>query len=159
MFIPGCDDVFMWCCSILATCSADKSAKIWNTTDFSILFTLSEDFPSAPPSFHNWFWDCAFTRDSSHLLTGTTYTPYTCYICKFLQSFHQSLEPFFNFHYFCDNMNNIEWIYLLSLEIRDRNLTIFDRNSSYTSFHSFLIVCWGETTKPFFSRNTYSHML
>ncbi|XP_063725375.1 target of rapamycin complex subunit LST8-like [Symsagittifera roscoffensis] len=69
------DNYGLKCCfsedsTLLATCSADGSARVWTTTDFNLLFTLSEDTSSGNGSSSgNWYWDCAFTRDSLHLLT------------------------------------------------------------------------------------------
>lgn len=49
--------------SLLATASADKSVKIWNTADFSLRTTLSTEN-------QQWVWDCAFSADSQYLVTG-----------------------------------------------------------------------------------------
>jgi WD40 repeat protein len=47
----------------LATCSADKTAKIWNVEkNFEPLLTLE--------GHQRWVWDCAFSADSAYLVTG-----------------------------------------------------------------------------------------
>lgn len=50
--------------SLLATTSADGTAKIWRTSDFSCQYELKHD------RLQNWVWDCAFTSDSVFLITG-----------------------------------------------------------------------------------------
>lgn len=48
---------------LLATCSADNTAKIWNTeNNFELLLTLH--------GHQRWVWDCAFSADSAYLVTG-----------------------------------------------------------------------------------------
>jgi G protein beta subunit-like protein len=47
----------------LATTSSDKTAKIWDVTkDFELKATLE--------GHSAWVWDCAFSADSSLLVTG-----------------------------------------------------------------------------------------
>jgi len=48
--------------TLLATTSADGSAKIWRTADFSCQCELKDNHQS-------WVWDCAFTSDSQYLIT------------------------------------------------------------------------------------------
>jgi WD40 repeat protein len=50
--------------SLLATTSADGTAKIWRTSDFVCQYELKHD------RLQNWVWDCAFTSDSLFLVTG-----------------------------------------------------------------------------------------
>ena len=50
--------------SLLATTSADGTAKIWRTSDFACQYELKHD------KLQNWVWDCAFTSDSLYLVTG-----------------------------------------------------------------------------------------
>lgn len=50
--------------SLLATTSADGTAKIWRTSDFVCQYELKHD------KLLNWVWDCAFTSDSLFLVTG-----------------------------------------------------------------------------------------
>ncbi len=48
---------------LLATCSADNTAKIWNAgKNFELLLTLQ--------GHQRWVWDCAFSADSAYLVTG-----------------------------------------------------------------------------------------
>ncbi|CAF4965118.1 unnamed protein product, partial [Rotaria socialis] len=49
--------------TLLATTSADGTAKIWRTSDLACLYELKHD------RLQNWVWDCAFTSDSVFLLT------------------------------------------------------------------------------------------
>ncbi|CAG0923649.1 unnamed protein product, partial [Notodromas monacha] len=51
--------------TILATTSADQTAKIWSVEDFSLQKTLTD------PS-QRWVWDLAFTSDSRYLFTGSS---------------------------------------------------------------------------------------
>lgn len=48
----------------LATCSADKSAKIWNTSTFQLETSLEKH--------KRWVWDCAFSADSAYLVTASS---------------------------------------------------------------------------------------
>ena len=48
---------------LLATSSADGTAKIWRTIDFSLLLECKDDH-------QKWVWDLAFTNDSQYLFTG-----------------------------------------------------------------------------------------
>ncbi|CAF1656626.1 unnamed protein product, partial [Adineta ricciae] len=47
--------------TLLATTSADGTAKIWRTSDFNCQYELKHD------RLQNWVWDCAFTSDSLYL--------------------------------------------------------------------------------------------
>jgi G protein beta subunit-like protein len=80
-------------CRILATCSADKTVKLWNTKDYKLLKTLQVGVASGLciPLSHDrlipfasislslscsqghgrWVWDCVFSTDSAYLVTGT----------------------------------------------------------------------------------------
>ncbi|KAI9313928.1 WD40-repeat-containing domain protein [Dichotomocladium elegans] len=50
---------------LLATCSADKTVKIWNTEqDFKLEMTLT--------GHQRWVWDCAFSADSAYLVTASS---------------------------------------------------------------------------------------
>lgn len=48
---------------LLATTSADGTAVIWKTADFSKLTELKENT-------QRWVWDCAFSGDSQYIITG-----------------------------------------------------------------------------------------
>jgi len=48
--------------TLLATTSADQTARVWKTADFSELSTLKTNN-------QRWVWDCAFTADSQYLFT------------------------------------------------------------------------------------------
>jgi G protein beta subunit-like protein len=50
--------------NILATCSADKTVKLWRTTDYSLLKTLQGHL--------RWVWDCVFSADSAYLVTASS---------------------------------------------------------------------------------------
>lgn len=45
------------------TSSADQTACIWKTSDFSLKQELKDEQ-------QRWVWDTAFSNDSEHLLTG-----------------------------------------------------------------------------------------
>jgi len=47
----------------LVTTSADRTAFIWKTSDFSLKQELKDER-------QRWVWDTAFSNDSEHLLTG-----------------------------------------------------------------------------------------
>ncbi|KAG0747261.1 hypothetical protein G6F57_007949 [Rhizopus arrhizus] len=50
---------------LLATCSADNTAKIWNTEkNFELYLTLQ--------GHQRWVWDCAFSADSAYLVTASS---------------------------------------------------------------------------------------
>ena len=47
----------------LATCSSDKTCKLWKISDFSLFGTLT--------GHSRWVWDCRFSADSNYIVTGT----------------------------------------------------------------------------------------
>ncbi|KAL1453137.1 hypothetical protein WDU94_007308 [Cyamophila willieti] len=57
--------VFSPDCKLLATTSADQTARIWDTTDFTLVRELGT-------SNQRWVWDAAFTLDSKYLLTASS---------------------------------------------------------------------------------------
>lgn len=48
---------------LLVTSSADQTACIWKTSDFTLKQELKNEN-------QRWVWDTAFSNDSEHLLTG-----------------------------------------------------------------------------------------
>jgi hypothetical protein len=50
-------------CSLLVTTSADQTARIWKTSDFTLLQELKHEA-------QRWVWDAAFSADSQYILTG-----------------------------------------------------------------------------------------
>jgi WD40 repeat protein len=65
--LPGCVIVRLTHCASagrhLATCSSDHSCKVWDLKSMALLTTLV--------GHQRWVWDCAFSADSSYLVTGT----------------------------------------------------------------------------------------
>nr|XP_018914403.1 PREDICTED: target of rapamycin complex subunit lst8 [Bemisia tabaci] len=51
--------------TLLVTTSADQTARIWKTSDFSLIQELKTDS-------QRWVWDAAFTSDSKYLLTASS---------------------------------------------------------------------------------------
>ncbi|XP_036368013.1 target of rapamycin complex subunit lst8 isoform X2 [Octopus sinensis] len=51
--------------TLLATTSADCSAVIWKTADFSKLTELKDNT-------QRWVWDCAFSGDSQYIITASS---------------------------------------------------------------------------------------
>lgn len=51
--------------TLLATTSADGTAVIWKTADFSKLTELKENT-------QRWVWDCAFSGDSQYIITASS---------------------------------------------------------------------------------------
>ncbi|KAJ9074218.1 TOR complex subunit lst8 [Entomophthora muscae] len=51
---------------LLATCSADSTVKIWNTSNYQ--FKLEKTLTG----FTRWVWDCAFSADSAYLVTASS---------------------------------------------------------------------------------------
>ena len=51
--------------SLLLTTSADSTAKLWNTSDWTLFRELKIDT-------HRWIWDAAFTSDSQYLFTASS---------------------------------------------------------------------------------------
>ena len=65
------DDVILRCAlspneQTFVTTSADSTAKLWNFSDYSHKFTLTD------ATQKKWVWDAAFTSDSRHVVTGGT---------------------------------------------------------------------------------------
>uniref|UniRef100_A0A2P2I9Y1 Target of rapamycin complex subunit lst8 n=1 Tax=Hirondellea gigas TaxID=1518452 RepID=A0A2P2I9Y1_9CRUS len=52
-------------CQYLLTTSADKTACVWRTVDFSLVHTLAEQQ-------QKWVWDAAFSADSQYVFTGSS---------------------------------------------------------------------------------------
>lgn len=50
---------------LLATSSADGSAKVWRTVDFGLVSECKDNKPK-------WVWDLAFTCDSEYLFTASS---------------------------------------------------------------------------------------
>jgi len=50
--------------SLLVTTSADQTARIWKTSDFTLLQELRHEA-------QRWVWDAAFSADSQYILTGS----------------------------------------------------------------------------------------
>lgn len=48
---------------LLVTTSADQTAKIWRTCDFTLLTELKREN-------QRWVWDAAFSSDSQYIFTG-----------------------------------------------------------------------------------------
>lgn len=57
--------VFSPDCKLLATTSADQTARIWNTDDYTLVRELGT-------SNQRWVWDAAFTLDSKFLVTASS---------------------------------------------------------------------------------------
>lgn len=55
---------YNWSRRYLATTSADQTAKLWKTSDFSLHSTLQTEN-------QRWVWDIAFSADSQYAITGT----------------------------------------------------------------------------------------
>ncbi|XP_045613266.1 target of rapamycin complex subunit lst8-like [Procambarus clarkii] len=51
--------------TMMVTTSADHTARIWKTADFSQMTELSD-------SSQRWVWDVAFSADSQHVITGSS---------------------------------------------------------------------------------------
>lgn len=49
---------------LLASASADKTVRLWNTEDWSMTTQLV--------GHERWVWDCAFSADSGYILTGSS---------------------------------------------------------------------------------------
>lgn len=56
--------------SLLATCSADQTCKIWRTSNFSLMTELSIKSNNPGETSRGWMWDCAFSGDSQYIVTG-----------------------------------------------------------------------------------------
>jgi G protein beta subunit-like protein len=84
LILPGNNRSFFSSNSLLATTSADGTAKIWRTSDFACQYELKHD------RLQNWVWDCAFTSDSLFLVTGL-YLTFLFYCCFFMIQFSSML--------------------------------------------------------------------
>lgn len=62
--LPSLDARFAPRSRHLATCSADKTIKIWSTENFE--FKLERVLEG----HQRWVWDCAFSADSAYLVSG-----------------------------------------------------------------------------------------
>uniref|UniRef100_A0A452VBJ8 Target of rapamycin complex subunit LST8 n=1 Tax=Ursus maritimus TaxID=29073 RepID=A0A452VBJ8_URSMA len=56
--------------TLLATCSADQTCKIWRTSNFSLMTELSIKSSNPGESSRGWMWGCAFSGDSQYIVTG-----------------------------------------------------------------------------------------
>ena len=54
---------------LLATCSSDKSVKIWNVERG---YTLERVLNGSVRGHSAWVWDCSFSADSAYLVTGSS---------------------------------------------------------------------------------------
>lgn len=61
--------------SLLATCSADQTCKIWRTSNFSLMTELSIKSNNPGETSRGWMWDCAFSGDSQYIVTGQYMRP------------------------------------------------------------------------------------
>lgn len=48
---------------LLVTTSADQTARVWKTADFSLVQELKTEA-------QRWVWDVAFSADSQYVITG-----------------------------------------------------------------------------------------
>jgi sensor histidine kinase YesM len=62
-------------CRLLVTTSADQTARVWKTSDFTLLQELRHEA-------QRWVWDVAFSADSQYILTGS----YASYIIIIISS-------------------------------------------------------------------------
>ncbi|KAG7226446.1 hypothetical protein INR49_013858, partial [Caranx melampygus] len=58
--------------TLLATCSADQTCKIWRTTNFSLMTELSIKSNNPGETSRGWMWDCAFSGDSQYIVTASS---------------------------------------------------------------------------------------
>ncbi|KAA8581805.1 hypothetical protein FQN60_003386 [Etheostoma spectabile] len=59
--------------TLLATCSADQTCKIWRTSNFSLMTELSIKSNNPGETSRGWMWDCAFSGDSQYIPPQTTW--------------------------------------------------------------------------------------
>lgn len=59
--------IFTWHLRLLVTTSADGTARIWRTSDFTMVRELRCDSM-------RWMWDAAFSADSEYIFTGKLYS-------------------------------------------------------------------------------------
>ncbi|XP_033630414.1 target of rapamycin complex subunit lst8-like [Asterias rubens] len=52
-------------CTLLATTAADQTVKVWKTSDFTLVTTLTDPV-------QRWVWDCAFSSDSLYIVTASS---------------------------------------------------------------------------------------
>lgn len=52
------------CLRHLATCSADKTVKVWSTENYEYRLERTLE------GHQRWVWDAAFSADSAYLVTG-----------------------------------------------------------------------------------------
>ena len=64
--------------SLLVTTSADQTARVWKTTDFSEVQVLQHDAK-------RWVWDAAFSADSQYIFTGMIFDTYCIQILELAQ--------------------------------------------------------------------------
>ncbi|XDC67328.1 hypothetical protein R6Z07M_018510 [Ovis aries] len=58
--------------TLLATCSADQTCKIWRTSNFSLMTELSIKSSNPGESSRGWMWGCAFSGDSQYIVTASS---------------------------------------------------------------------------------------
>eukprot|EP00064_Thunnus_orientalis_P020214 superscaffoldBa00005437_g20346 len=58
--------------TLLATCSADQTCKIWRTSNFSLMTELSIKSNNPGETSRGWMWDCAFSGDSQYIVTASS---------------------------------------------------------------------------------------
>ncbi|XP_055098773.1 target of rapamycin complex subunit LST8 isoform X2 [Symphalangus syndactylus] len=58
--------------TLLATCSADQTCKIWRTSNFSLMTELSIKSGNPGESSRGWMWGCAFSGDSQYIVTASS---------------------------------------------------------------------------------------
>lgn len=57
--------------SLLVTTSADGSARVWKTADFTLWRELRIDNKTSSKKV-SWIWDAAFSADSQYLFTASS---------------------------------------------------------------------------------------
>ncbi|XP_041085849.1 target of rapamycin complex subunit lst8-like [Polyodon spathula] len=58
--------------TLLATCSADQTCKIWRTSNFSVMTELSIKSSNPGETSRGWMWDCAFSGDSQYIVMASS---------------------------------------------------------------------------------------
>lgn len=87
--------LFVVISSLLATCSADQTCKIWRTSNFSLMTELSIKSNNPGETSRGWMWDCAFSGDSQYIVTGQYMSPGKWVITTTCE-YTSSLKPFRN---------------------------------------------------------------